>query len=111
MARSDGWLRFETHERLGGVRGGGARLAESSFENLTDEQARPRVPVPATRDERRRRSRRTASGSLSELDLERDPILASVVERHQDRLLTAHEGTVEVAHEALLREWPRFQEG
>ena len=39
------------------------------------------------------------------------PILASVVERlTEDRLLTAHEGTVEVAHEALLREWPRFQE-
>ena len=48
---------------------------------------------------------------LSELDLERDPVLASVVERlTQDWLLTAHEGTVEVAHEALLREWPRFQE-
>ena len=64
VARSDGWLRLETHERLGGVRGAVARLAESSLENLTDEQAERRAsPVPATRDERRRRSRRTASGS------------------------------------------------
>ena len=38
-------------------------------------------------------------------------MLATVVERlTDDRLLTAHDGAVEVAHEALLREWPRFQE-
>ena len=38
-------------------------------------------------------------------------MLASVVERlTDDRLLTAHDSAVEVAHEALLREWPRFQE-
>ena len=28
----------------------------------------------------------------------------------EDRLLTASEGTVEVAHEALTREWPRLQD-
>ncbi len=37
-------------------------------------------------------------------------MLASVVERLTgDRLLTARDSAVEVAHEALLREWPRFQ--
>ena len=112
VARSDGWLRLETHERLGGVRGAVARLAESSFENLTDEQAeaarRLFLRLVTSGDEGAVARRRVP---LSELDLERDPILASVVERlTQDRLLTAHEGTVEVAHEALLREWPRFQE-
>jgi len=46
----------------------------------------------------------------SELDLTQDAVLASVVERlTEDRLLTAHESTVEVAHEALLREWPRLE--
>ena len=112
VARSDGWLRLETHERLGGVRGAVARLAESSLENLTDEQAeaarRLFLRLVTSGDEGAVARRRVP---LSELDLERDPILASVVERlTQDRLLTAHEGTVEVAHEALLREWPRFQE-
>ncbi len=48
---------------------------------------------------------------LSELDLDRDPVLTQVVERlTADRLLTAQGSSVEVAHEALLREWPRFQD-
>ena len=38
MARSDGWLKLEAHESLGGVRGAVARLADSSYENLTDEE-------------------------------------------------------------------------
>ena len=48
--------------------------------------------------------------SLDELDLESDPDAAAVVDRlTRDRLLTTTEDTVEVAHEALLREWPRLQ--
>ncbi len=47
---------------------------------------------------------------LTELDLGRDPELAAVVATlTADRLLTAHDGAVEVAHEAVLREWPRLQ--
>ncbi len=47
---------------------------------------------------------------LTELDLGRDPELANVVATlTADRLLTAHDGAVEVAHEAVLREWPRLQ--
>jgi WD40 repeat protein/class 3 adenylate cyclase len=112
VARSDGWLRLETHERLGGVRGAVARLADSSLENLTDEQAeavrRMFLRLMTSGDEGAVTRRRVP---LSELDLERDPTLAAVVERlTQDRLLTVREGTVEVAHEALLREWPTFQE-
>ena len=48
---------------------------------------------------------------LVELDVERDEdrarVLAVLTER---RLVTVSEGTVEVAHEALLREWPRLRE-
>ena len=48
---------------------------------------------------------------LSELDLDRNPDAAKVVARFtDDRLLTAGESTVEVAHEALLREWPRLRD-
>ena len=112
VARSDGWLRLEAHVRLGGVRGAVARLAEGSYENLTDEQsaaARRLLLRLVTSGEEGAVARRRVP--LSELDLERDAALASVVERlTQDRLLTAREGTVEFAHEALLREWPRFQE-
>jgi WD40 repeat protein/class 3 adenylate cyclase len=112
VARSDGWLRLEAHARLGGVRGAVARLAEGSYENLTDEQraaAHSLFLRLVTSGEEGAVARRRVP--LSELDLEKDTVLASVVESlTQDRLLTAREGTVEVAHEALLREWPRFQE-
>ena len=36
--REDDWLRLSVHQRLGGVRGAVARLAESSYENLSDEE-------------------------------------------------------------------------
>jgi hypothetical protein len=48
---------------------------------------------------------------LAELDLERNDDVAVVLETLADsRLVTVSEGTVEVAHEALLREWPRLRE-
>ena len=111
VARRDGWLRLEAHERLGGVRGAVARLAEGSYENLSEPQRaavhRLFLRLVTSGDDgvvaRRRVSR-------PELDLERDEVLASVVALlTEDRLLTAHGTTVEVAHEALLREWPRLQ--
>jgi WD40 repeat protein/class 3 adenylate cyclase len=112
MARSDGWLKLEAHETLGGVRGAVARLAESSYANLSDEgrsAARRLFMRLSTNGDEGAVARRAVP--LLELDLERDPVLASVVARlTDDRLLTAHDSTVEAAHEALLREWPRFQE-
>ena len=112
MARSDGWLKLETHESLGGVRGAVARLADSSYDNLNDEErsaARRLFMRLVSTGEEGALVRRTVP--LSELDLGRDLVLASVVERlTDDRLLTAHDSAVEVAHEALLREWPRLQE-
>jgi len=112
MARSDGWLKLEAHESLGGVRGAVARLADSSYDNLNDEEcsaARRLFMRLVSTGEEGALVRRTVP--LSELDLERDSALASVVERlTDDRLLTAHDSAIEVAHEALLREWPRLQE-
>ena len=111
MARSDGWLRLETLAELGGVRGAVARLADSSYNNLADDErsaARRLFMRLASTGEDGMLTRRVVP--LSELDLQRDPVLAAVVERLTgDRLLTAHDASIEVAHEALLREWPRFQ--
>ncbi len=111
FAQSDGWLRLETHESLGGVRGAVARLAESSFEQLSSEQQeaarRLFLRLVQTGEEGTLARRRVP---LTELDLGRDPELATVVATlTADRLLTAHDGAVEVAHEAVLREWPRLQ--
>ncbi len=110
--RDDDRLRLAAFERIGGVRGAVARLAEGSYGQLDDEQReagrRLFLRLVAVGDEGAIARR---SVSPSELDLASDAVLASVVERlTADRLLTAHGSSIEVAHEALLREWPRFQE-
>ena len=47
---------------------------------------------------------------LSELEVERDEeAAAALAVLTESRLVTVDEGTVEVAHEALLREWPRLR--
>ena len=47
---------------------------------------------------------------LAELDLDRNEDVAEVLATLADsRLVTVGEGSVEVAHEALLREWPRLR--
>jgi WD40 repeat protein/class 3 adenylate cyclase len=110
-AREDGWVRMNAYERAGGVRGAVARLAEVSFEQLTPEE----------RDVARRLFLRLASVGdgdvvtrrrvdLAELEVETDPVAANVVDRlTTDRLVVSTGSSVEVAHEALLREWPRFR--
>ena len=59
---------------------------------------------------RRRRRSSAAASALDELELERDPDAArALAVLTESRLLTVDEGAVEVAHEALLREWPRLR--
>ena len=108
----DGWLRLEAHERLGGVSGAVARLAEASYGQLDEVQReacrRLFLRLVVTGEEGAPTRRRV---KLAELDLERDSAIAFVVSRlTEDRLLTAGEDSTEVAHEALMREWPRFEE-
>jgi WD40 repeat protein/class 3 adenylate cyclase len=96
----------------GGVRGAVSRLAEEVYAGFTREQqavARAvmlRLAAPGENDTVVRRR-----VPLAEFDAERNPDVAHVVEELTDRrLLTISEGTVEVSHEALLREWPRLRE-
>jgi WD40 repeat protein/DNA-binding SARP family transcriptional activator len=104
-------LRHADYEHTGGVNGAVARLAEDAFERLGDEQrivARSvfmRLVGEGADDtvERRR-------APLPELETGGSEDVARVVALLTDqRLLTTSEGTVEVAHEALLREWPRLR--
>ncbi|MBD0329418.1 MAG: AAA family ATPase [Thermoleophilia bacterium] len=111
LERRDGWLRREARDRLGGVSGAVARLADTAYEHLDDGQReatrRLFLRLVTSGDDSTVVRRRVP---LPELDLERDPVLAAVVERLvADRLLTAHERAVEIAHEALIGEWPRLQ--
>src|SRR6266508_2655605 len=102
---------METHEQTGGVRGAVSRLAETSYEQLSpaEQEAARRVFLRLVASgEGETVTRRRVE--LDEFDLARDPDAAAVLTRlTQDRLLTKTEDTVEVAHEALLREWPRLR--
>jgi len=105
-------LRLVSYAETGGVLGAVARLAEAAFSRLDEtQQALARRVLlrlaevePEGGVERRRLP-------LEQLEAEGGGDVASVIGRLADaRLLTVSAGTVEFAHEALLREWPRLRE-
>ncbi|WP_028066982.1 nSTAND1 domain-containing NTPase [Solirubrobacter soli] len=97
----DQGLTLDAYERTDGVRGAVARLAELAYGRL-DEDGRAEA--------RRILLRLAGDGDvrtrvpLAELG---DGAVLSGLAR--DRLVTVGEGEAEVAHEALLREWPRLR--
>ena len=110
--RQDGALTLTAYDEAGGVHGAVARLAEGTYARIPEER-RPLVRALMLRlvgeGEGDASVRRRAS--LAELDLERNKDVADVLTTLADsRLVTVGEGSVEVAHEALLREWPRLRE-
>ena len=105
-------LTLAVYRESGGVHGAVARLAEGTFARVPDER-KPLVRALMLRlvgeGEADAPVRRRAP--LAELDLERNEDVADVLATLADsRLVTVGEGFVEVAHEALLREWPRLRE-
>jgi WD40 repeat protein len=109
--REDDTLTLASHNESGGVHGAVARLAEGTYARIPDERkaiVRALMLRLVGEGERDAPVRRRAP--LAELDLERSEdateVLATLVDR---RLVTVSEGAVEVAHEALLREWPRLR--
>lgn len=98
-------LTLDAYRRTGGVRGAVARLAEVAYAELS----------PAEQETARRVFLRLALGDgdgVTRRRVHRDELCGDheVVDRLVDaRLLTVDEGMVEVAHEAVLREWPRLQ--
>jgi DNA-binding SARP family transcriptional activator len=105
-------LRRGTYERTGGVRGAVARVAESTYARLSEpgRVAARRILLRLADAGEQGASFVRRRVSIDELDVERDGQSAAALEVLVDgRLVTADEGTVEVAHEALLREWPRLR--
>jgi len=98
------------YERTGGVHGAVARLGEDAFRALdADQQDTARRVLMALVTESSAGTVERRRIPLRELEIERSDDVRRVVEVLTDRrLLTLSEGTVEVAHEALLREWPRL---
>ena len=109
--RRDRTLRSDDYRRAGGVEGAVARLAEEAFGRLdADGQTAAkrillRLAAPGEGAEVVRRR-----APLSEFDLDRDADVSRAMAVFTDaRLVTVAEGTAEVAHEALLHEWPRLR--
>ncbi len=104
-------LRHASYESAGGVRGAVARLGEHAFGQLDDAQQKlaRRVFLRLTAvDDEGNVERRSAP--LEELTTEGGEGVTQVIGLLADsRLLTINEGTLEPAHEALLREWPRLR--
>jgi hypothetical protein len=104
-------LTLAGYRERGGVHGAVARLAGRAWLTLDpDEQAAARrllLRLAGPGEGQAVTRRRVA---LAEVEPERDQPTARALEvLTARRLLTKGEGTVEVAHEALLREWPRLR--
>jgi WD40 repeat protein/DNA-binding SARP family transcriptional activator len=107
-------LTFPSYVESGGVRGAIARTAETTYEQLTPVQQAIARSIflrltelgEDTQDTRRR-------AELSEFIPHpgEAPAVEQVLRTLADaRLITMDKGSVEVAHEALVREWPRVRE-
>ncbi len=105
-------LRHAAYEHSGGVRGAVARLAEEAYGRLDGpQQAVARSVLVRLAAEGSGGAVERRRVPLTELETERSDDVARVVELFTDRrLLTVSAGSVEVAHEALLREWPRLRD-
>jgi WD40 repeat protein/DNA-binding SARP family transcriptional activator len=113
LRRAGRVLAMSAYEHTGGVHGAVARMAETAYEQLD-----PRQRAVARRILLRLVGESEAEGSavvrrrasLAELDVERDEQAGEVLSAlAQHRLITIGDGEVEVAHEALMREWPRLR--
>jgi DNA-binding SARP family transcriptional activator/WD40 repeat protein/energy-coupling factor transporter ATP-binding protein EcfA2 len=102
-------LTIEGYRATGGIRGAVARSADRLYEALPEQQ-RPKLrslllrlvsPSPEGEPVRSRLPTRSLLG-----DAERERMLALLV---RARLVTAEENSVELAHEALARAWPRLR--
>jgi WD40 repeat protein/DNA-binding SARP family transcriptional activator len=108
--RSGRTLRKASYDASGGVNGAVARLAERAYLRLTGpqrERARATLLRLTDADQPAPVRRRVP---LAELETDRDEhAAATLAVLTESRLVTVDEGAVEVAHEALLREWPRLR--
>ena len=101
-------LSVESYAASGGVRGAVARLAEDAYLRLDEagrRVARGLLLRLAHGEDGALVRRRLPLAELERID-GAEPVLAALTDA---RLLTVSDGEVEVSHEALLQEWPRYR--
>jgi WD40 repeat protein len=107
-ARDGRVLRYESYRMSGGVHGAVARLAEAAYTQLGETERRIARGVMlrlAGGEDGTLARRRVPLGELERVH-GAGPVLAALTDA---RLLTVSDGEVELSHEALLREWPRYR--
>ena len=106
--RDDNTLRLADYQQAGGVHGAVARQAEQAYERLDPEgRALARLVLLRLAGEGQGDAVVRRRAQLSEFEGDAAAEVLDVFVRA--RLVTISEGEVEVAHEALLREWPRLR--
>src|ERR1019366_6678276 len=107
-ARDGRSLRYERYRTSGGVRGAVARLAEAAYTQLGEAERRVARGVMlrlGSGEEGALVRRRVPLAELERID-GAERVLAALTDA---RLLTVSDEEVEISHEALLREWPRYR--
>ena len=107
-ARDGRTLHYESYRTSGGVRGAVARLAEAAYTRLDEGERRVARGVMlrlASGEEGALVRRRVPLVDLERID-RAERVLGALTDA---RLLTVSDGEVELSHEALLREWPRYR--
>ncbi len=108
LARSGHTLQFRSYRASGGVRGAVSRLAEAAYTQLGESQQPVATSILlrlAGEEDGALVRRRVAAAELERID-GAPQVLASLTDA---RLLTVTDGAIELSHEALLREWPRYR--
>src|SRR3989442_4700394 len=117
--RDGHWLTRQAYQQIGGVKGALARHAESTYGSLPSEEHRQlaralflRLIEPGATEQDTTR-RRAALAELSLPDPQQTALIWEVADAFvAARLLTTNEvagtTTIEVSHEALIREWTRL---
>jgi DNA-binding SARP family transcriptional activator len=108
QARDGRALRYEGYRAGGGMHAAVARLAEAAYVRLGDAQQQiartVMLRLAGERDGALVR-RRAAVAELERIG-GANPVVAALINA---RLLTLSDGRIELSHEALLREWPRYR--
>jgi DNA-binding SARP family transcriptional activator/WD40 repeat protein len=108
LARDGRTLRLQDYRATGGLRGAVARIAEAAFTRLSHRDrgvARKLLLRLVDVGEGAPERRRVRLTEIKQID-GADQVLATLTDA---RLLTVSAGAVELSHEALVREWPRYR--
>jgi WD40 repeat protein/DNA-binding SARP family transcriptional activator len=107
-ARDGHVLRLQDYRATGGVRSGVARIAEAAYTRLPEAEQRVarevllRLADVGEGPPERRRAPLVEIEAIAGVQ----PVLGALTDA---RLVTVGPGAVELSHEALLREWPRYR--